>query len=92
MVDTREEDWERFGRARKVAAPEIVELNGWRSLPVSFDAASYHCQTLIHRAHVVMLAEEAIIARSEAAAIIDGVKSVAVEAEADAKLTGYMST
>ena len=92
MVDIGEEDWERFGRARKAAAPEIVELNEWRSCPESFDAASYHCQTLIHRAHVVMLAEADIITREEAAAIIDGVKSVAVEAEADPRLTGYMST
>ena len=92
MVDTGEEDWERFGRARKPAAPEIVELNEWRSLPKSFDAASYHCQTLIHRAHVVMLAEAGIISCDEAAAIIDGVKSVAMEAEADPRLTGYMST
>jgi len=92
MVDTGEEDWERFGRARKAAAPEIVELNEWRSCPESFDAASYHCQTLIHRAHVVMLAEAGIISCEEAAAIIDGVKIVAVEAEADPRLTAYMST
>lgn len=92
MVDTGEEDWERFGRARKAAAPEIVELNEWRSRPESFDAASYHCQTLIHRAHVVMLAETGIISCEEAATIIHGVKSVAVEAKADPRLTGYMST
>ncbi len=92
MVDIADEDWERFGRARKAAAPEMVELNEWRSLPVGFDAASYHCQTLIHRAHVVMLAETDIITRGEAAAIIDGVKSVAVEAATDPRLTGYMST
>jgi len=92
MVDTGEEDWERFGRARKAAAPEIVKLNEWRSCPKSFNAASYHCQTLIHRAHVVMLAEAGIISCEEAAAIIDGVKSVAMEAEADPRLTAYMST
>ena len=92
MVDTGKEDWERFGRARKSAAPEIVELNNWRSSPRAFDVASYYCQTMIHRAHVVMLAEEGIIPGEEAAAIIDGVKSVAEEAEADPRLTAYMST
>ncbi|MCK4703463.1 hypothetical protein KAT55_08895, partial [Candidatus Bathyarchaeota archaeon] len=80
MVDTGKKDWERFGRARKSAAPEIVELNNWRSSPRAFDVASYYCQTMIHRAHVVMLAEEGIISGEEAAAIIDGVKSVAEEA------------
>ncbi len=92
MVDTGKEDWERFGRARKAAAQEIVELNKWRSSPESFDFASYRCQTLIHRAHVVMLAEEGIITRDEAAAIVDGVKSVAEVAKADPSLTAYMST
>ncbi|MCK4438201.1 argininosuccinate lyase, partial [Candidatus Bathyarchaeota archaeon] len=92
MVDTGKKDWERFGRARKSAAPEIVELNNWRSSPRAFDVASYYCQTMIHRAHVVMLAEEGIMSGEEAAAIIDGVKSVAEEAEADPRLTAYMST
>ena len=92
MVDTGKEDWERFGRARKSAAPEIVELNNWRSSPRAFDVASYYCQTMIHRAHVVMLAENGIISGDEAATIIDGVKRVAEEAEADPRLTAYMST
>lgn len=92
MVDTRGEDWERFGRARKPAVPELVELNAWRSSPRSFEVASYGCQTLIHRAHVVMLAEAGILSGGEAAAIIEGVKRVAEEAEDDPRLTGYMST
>ena len=92
MVDTGKEDWERFGRAKAAAAPEIIELNDWRSRPESFEVASYPCQTLIHRAHVVMLAEEGIISREEAVAIIEGVKRVAVEAQTDPRLTAYMST
>ncbi|MBN2335360.1 argininosuccinate lyase [Candidatus Bathyarchaeota archaeon] len=92
MVDSSREDWERFGRASKASAPEIIELNAWRACHASFDVASYYCQTLIHRAHVVMLAEESIIPRREAAAIISGVKKVAEQARADPSLTGYMST
>lgn len=92
MVDTGKEDWERFGRARKSAAPEIVELNRWRTSPESFDVVSYYCQTMIHRAHVVMLAEEGIISGEEATAIINGVKRVAEEAEANTRLMAYMST
>ena len=60
-------NWERFGRASKAEAPEISELNLWRRSPTSFDVASYYCQVMIHRAHTVMLAEEGIIGRDEAA-------------------------
>jgi len=87
-----ERDWERFGRASKPAAPEIQELENWRKNPASFDEASYYCQMLIHRAHVVMLAEEGIITEAEAASILKGLKEVNKEAENDPNLTGYMST
>ncbi len=85
-------DWERFGRARKAEAPEITELNRWRRNPRSFDVASYYAQTLIHRAHTVMLAEQGIITKQEAKIILDGVKTVAKDAESDPSLVGYMST
>jgi len=68
--------WERFGRASKAEAPEISELNRWRRSPTSFDVASYYCQALIHRAHTVMLAEEGIIGRDEAAKILEEVREV----------------
>jgi len=84
--------WERFGRASKAEAPEISELNRWRRSPTSFDVASYYCQVLIHRAHTVMLAEEGIIGRDEAAKILGGVREVEKMAEVDASLVGYMST
>ena len=84
--------WERFGRASKAEAPEISELNRWRRSPTSFDVASYYCQVLIHRAHTVMLAEEGIIGRDEAAKILEGVREVEKMAEVDASLVGYMST
>ena len=85
-------DWERFGRAGKASAPEIVELKGWRGSPTSFDAASYYCQILVHRAHTVMLSEEGIIEKGEAAQIIEGLKEVEKEAEDNPDLFGYMST
>jgi len=85
-------NWERFGRASKAEAPEISELNRWRSSPKSFDVASYYCQVLIHRAHTVMLAEEGMIGRDEAAEIIAGIEEVARSAEGNPSLVGYMST
>jgi argininosuccinate lyase len=85
-------DWERFGRASKGKAAEILELESWRENPKSFDVASYHCQILIHRAHVVMLVEEGIINKEEGGSILEGIKEVAKEAENNPKLVGYMST
>jgi len=85
-------NWERFGRASKAEAPEISELNLWRRSPTSFDVASYYCQVLIHRAHTVMLTEEGIIGRDEAAKILEGIREVEKMAEVDASLVGYMST
>ncbi len=92
MVKSRDEDWERFGRAKKESAPSIQELYHWRALSPSFDVASYYAQVLIHRAHTVMLAEEDIIDEEEAAKIIQGIKQIESQAKGDTKLVNYMST
>ncbi len=86
------EGGERFGRASKPSAPEIMELNGWRASPRSFDVASYYGQALIHRAHVVMLAEEGILERGEATKILKGIREVEEAARGDPGLVTYMST
>lgn len=52
---------DRFGRASRSAAPEILELQAEKAHPVPYGVASYYCQTLIHRAHVVMLVEQGIL-------------------------------
>lgn len=85
-------DRERFGRASKASASEVIELSDYRNSPTPFDVASYTCQILIHRAHTVMLAEEGLIGKGEASNIIDGVKEVGREAEGDPGRVGYMST
>jgi len=92
MVKPEKEDWERFGRASKPTATEIVQLYDWRNNPVTFDIASYYNQILIHRAHTVMLCEEQIIKPEEARAIIKGIKEVEEEISGDPKLVNYMST
>lgn len=91
MVE-KSEDWERFGRASKASAPEIVKLNEWRASPASFDVASYRFQVWIHRAHVVMLCEQEIITREEALQILRGLDAVEKQAAVDKSLVGYMST
>jgi argininosuccinate lyase len=92
MVQSKREDWERFGRASKASSPWIQELYSWRESLQSFDVASYYGQILIHRAHTVMLAEENIITHDEASKIITGIKKVEQIAMNDPKLVGYMST
>ncbi|MCW4049229.1 MAG: argininosuccinate lyase [Candidatus Bathyarchaeota archaeon] len=92
MVQSKPDDWERFGRARKASSPWIEELNKWRAEPRPFDVASYYGQVLIHRAHTVMLAEEGIITKEEAALIVNGIKKVEKMAQDNPKLVGYMST
>jgi len=92
MVKKEKEDWERFGRAKKPTAPEIIQLYDWRNNPTTFDIASYYNQILIHRAHTVMLCEQKIIKPEEARAIIKGIKEVEKELTGDPKLVNYMST
>jgi argininosuccinate lyase len=92
MVKPEKEDWERFGRASKPMAPELMELSQWRNNPTTFDTASYYAQILIHRAHTVMLCEEKIIKSEEATAIIEGIKEVEKEATNNPRLVNYMST
>ena len=83
---------ERFGRAKKPEASEIVELRQKRSHPVTFDVASYYCQMLIHRAHVVMLVEQGILTKEEGSTILRGLREVEEAAKQDERLVTYMST
>jgi len=83
---------ERFGRARKPTAPEILEVQKKRSRPTPLGVDSYYCQALIHRAHVVMLTERGILAKEEGSRILQGLKEVEGEAREDERLTSYMAT
>ena len=83
---------DRFGRAKASAAPEILELIEKRTAPPSSATASYYCQTLIHRAHVVMLTEQGILTKQEATTILKGLKDVADAAKQNERLVTYMAT
>jgi len=83
---------ERFGRTKKPEALEIVELRLRRGHPVMLDVASYYCQMLIHRAHVVMLTEQGILTKEEGSAILRGLRGVEESAKEDERLVTYMST
>ncbi len=83
---------DRFGRAKGSAATEILELLERRAASVSSAIVSYPCQTLIHRAHVVMLTEQGILRGEEASAILQGIKKVAEAAREHERLVTYMAT
>jgi argininosuccinate lyase len=83
---------ERFGRARKPTASEILEVRERRSRPKPLGVDSYYCQTLIHRAHVVMLVEQGILSKGEGTSILEGLREVEREAGGDERLTSYMAT
>ncbi|MEM2920889.1 MAG: argininosuccinate lyase [Candidatus Bathyarchaeia archaeon] len=83
---------DRFGRVKSSVAPEILSLLEKRASPTQSAVASYYCQTLIHRAHVVMLAEQGILTKQEAASILKGILEVAEEAKGNARLVTYMAT
>ena len=74
---------ERFGRVRVDRAPDYLEFSRTRANPPSYDSASYYAQLLIHRAHVVMLAEQDTLTKEEAATILGGLAEVK-EMDADA--------
>lgn len=92
IIDRMDSEGERFGRVKKPTAPEILELRHKRSDPTPLDVASYYCQILIHRAHVVMLTEQGILSREEGKKILKGITSVEETAKGNEKLMSYMST
>ena len=83
---------DRFGRAKGSAATEILELLEKRATPVSSAVVSYPCQTLIHRAHVVMLTEQGILKKQESSEILRGIREVAEAARENERLVTYMAT
>ncbi len=83
---------DRFGRAKGSAAREILSLLEKRASQTPTAVASYYCQTLIHRAHIVMLAEQGILTKKEAATMLRGVVEVADEAKRNERLVTYMAT
>ena len=83
---------DRFGRAKIPAAPELVGLLESRARAQSYAVASYYCQVLIHRAHVVMLVEKGILSKDEGRSILEGIREVAEAAKKDDRMVSYMAT
>lgn len=83
-------DGSRFGRASKPEAQELVEYAALRAQRPALSEASFPGQIDIHRAHVIMMAEQGIIQRAEAAAILQGLRTVRSMAQSDRNVTSYM--
>ena len=90
---TKKADGEvRFGRVKKQMAPESVEFSKFRGTWEPLPSLSYYAQMNIHRAHVVMLTEQNILTKEEAATILKGLKKVDKMASENEALKDYMAT
>lgn len=67
-----EPDASRIGRSSGAKAPEFQELYDYDAAAKTLADATFPYEVQVHRAHVVMLAERAIVTRAEAAAILRG--------------------
>ncbi|SHG69422.1 argininosuccinate lyase [Pollutimonas bauzanensis] len=62
----------------------------YRSKAKTLSDATFEAQTAIHRAHIIMLAEQKIISRDEARAILAGLGAVNKAAQTNPSLFAYM--
>jgi len=82
----------RFGRVKKQMAPEYVEFTRSRDVWKTLPSQSYYAQMNIHRAHTIMLTEQNILTKDEAASILKGLKTVDKMASGNDALKSYMAT
>jgi argininosuccinate lyase len=83
-------DATRIGRSHVAKAPEFQELYECDANALTFVDAMFPYESAVHRAHVVMLAEEHILADDEAATILKGLRQVDAMAADDASLRTYL--
>ncbi len=76
---------QRFGLAKAPRAEAFAAFD--KALGDPINDAAFYAQKLIHRAHVVMLAEEAILSNDEARTILRALSSLAERSD----LTDYMA-
>ncbi|WAC27537.1 argininosuccinate lyase [Ancylobacter sp. SL191] len=83
-------DATRIGRASGAKAPEFQELYDFDAAALSLTSAVFPYDSKIHRAHVVMLAEQEILTREEADRILNGLAAADERARTDASLRTYL--
>ena len=83
-------DATRIGRSNVAKAPEFQELYEFDANALTLVDALFPYESAVHRAHVVMLAEEHIVADDEAATMLQGLRQVDAMAADDASLRTYL--
>ncbi|MCG8544907.1 MAG: argininosuccinate lyase [Alphaproteobacteria bacterium] len=83
-------DATRIGRSSVAKAPEFQELYDFDANAPTLIDATFSYESVVHRAHVVMLAEEGILQADEAATILKGLREVDAMAAEDASLRTYL--
>lgn len=87
---TAQVDATRIGRSGGAKAPEFQELYDYDAAAKTLPDATFPYEVQVHRAHVVMLAEQGIIKNSDAAAILRGLDQVDAQAEHEPALRSYL--
>ena len=83
-------DATRIGRSAVPKAPEFQELYDFDAAAPTLGDATFPFESRVHRAHVVMLAEQRIISRADAASILRGLDRIDARAHTDAGLRTYL--
>jgi argininosuccinate lyase len=83
-------DATRIGRSAVPKAPEFQELYDYDAAAKTFADATFPYESRVHRAHVVMLAEQGIVTCADAAAILRGLDTVDTRARNEASLRTYL--
>lgn len=83
-------DATRIGRTSVPKAPEFQELYDFDGAAKTLADATFPFEVRVHRAHLVMMAEQGIISRADAAAILRGLDRIDERAKTDASLRTYL--
>ncbi|MFK4870591.1 argininosuccinate lyase [Novosphingobium sp. ZW T3_23] len=83
-------DASRIGRSAVPKAPEFQELYDFDAAAKTLADATFPYESRVHRAHVVMLAEQGIVTHAQAAAILRGLDQVDAKAASDPPLRTYL--
>lgn len=89
-ASTTQKDGSRIGRSSVPKAPEFQELYEFDAAAKTLPDATFAYESRLHRAHVIMLAEQAIITEKEAAQILAGLDQVDRDSLQDASLRTYL--
>ena len=83
-------DASRIGRTSVPKAPGFQKLYEFDAAAKTLTEATFPFEVTVHRAHVVMLAEQGVITKQDAATILAGLKKIDAMAERNPELKNYL--